>query len=60
MIKEILRNSIAVGGIVFVSLASFMVSQPLGFLVVGLFCLVVAVGDRLIERSQPGDRRRTR
>ena len=60
MMREILRNTVAGCGIAAISSSAFMVSFPLGLLVLGVFCLLVAVGDRLTERSQPGDRKRTR
>lgn len=56
-----IRAFFGTAGIVGISASSFMVSLPLGCLVVGVFCLAVAIGDYKAElREKNCDRQRTR
>lgn len=58
--RSIIRDCVGLVGIGTVSGSAFLLSPALGLFSVGVFCLLIAVGDRLMERSQTGDRRRTR
>jgi hypothetical protein len=58
--RQVIRAFFGIAGIAGISASSFMVSLPLGCLVVGVFCLVVAIGDHKAELRENRDRQRTR
>ena len=58
--RPIAQTFFAVVGITSVSCASFLVALPLGFFVLGVFSISIAVGDRLSERRSLSDSKRSR